>query len=216
MDSIVNIHPWNDICSIIWIISALGVFDLGHRHFWVVTLNLGEGSFFQKIIQAKRPVEFDRKLQPLTDRGAMSFAFPSIESHMAVVIMGHFFYHLPTVYLLLWVPFTLAVVAMVGVSRFSLTTFQMTTFLMFILFLKRLLSAVDFHRLYTKSRFPHQIVGSWVTGIVGLMYAVHFIDSNKIHLMDKISHAQYVGFALLCIMTNFAITIESNDSRYVP
>lgn len=117
MDSVVSVHPWNDICSVIWLISAIGVFEIGHRHFWVVAINLGVATFMQKMIQAKRPVEYNRKLQPKTDRGAMSFAFPSIESHMAVVIMGHFYHHLPRVYIFLWIPLSVILIAIIGISR---------------------------------------------------------------------------------------------------
>jgi membrane-associated phospholipid phosphatase len=39
--------------------------------------------------------------------------------------------------------------------------------------------AVGFSRVYSRSRFPHQIVGSWFLGVVGLiagMFLYHKID----------------------------------------
>jgi hypothetical protein len=63
--------------------------------------------------------------------------FPSLESHMSVVILGHFcmFYNFILVF-----PFAVAVTFVIGVSR-----------------------------VYSRSRFPHQIVGSWLTGLLGLV-----------------------------------------------
>lgn len=40
----------------------------------------------RKLLEAKRPLEFDRRFKPLTDTNAESFGFPSLESYMAVVI----------------------------------------------------------------------------------------------------------------------------------
>ncbi len=40
----------------------------------------------RKILEAKRPLEYDRKLIPRTDTNPESFGFPSLESYMSVVI----------------------------------------------------------------------------------------------------------------------------------
>ena len=65
------------------------------------------------------------------------FRFPSIESHMSVVILGHFcmFYNFILVF-----PLAAIVTFVIGLSR-----------------------------VYSRSRFPHQIVASWLTGLLGLV-----------------------------------------------
>ena len=104
----------------------------------------------RKVIQAKRPVEYDLRLQPKSDLGADSYGFPSLETYMAVVITGHFVLHFGS---FLMFPFALAVVCVIGVSR-----------------------------LYTKSRFPHQIFGSAILGIIGLLIGIQWCDMSNIHL----------------------------------
>lgn len=183
MCNIVNRHPWNDICSVIWVISFVGWLEIGRLHFWVVIINLGIASLLKKIIQAKRPVEYDLSLQPITDRGALSFAFPSLESYMSVVILGHIAAHLPNYGLLLWIPFSIGLTFIIGVSR-----------------------------LYARSRFPHQILGSWFLGIIGLVGVMHLCERHQVHKWEKFVHSSWVGFAITCLVTNFAITMESNDS----
>jgi membrane-associated phospholipid phosphatase len=45
-------------------------------------------SVLRRVLEAKRPVEFDSRLQPLADVHADSYGFPSIESHMSVCVFG--------------------------------------------------------------------------------------------------------------------------------
>lgn len=189
MCNIVNRHPWNDICSVIWLISFVGLLEIGRLHFWVVIINLGIAALLRKLIQAKRPVEYDLSLQPMTDRGALSFAFPSLESYMSVVILGHIAVHLPNYGLLLWIPFSLGLTFIIGVSR-----------------------------LYARSRFPHQIVGSWFLGVIGLVGVMHLCERHQVHMWERLVHGSWVGFAIVCVVTNFAINMESNDSilAYTP
>ena len=189
MCNIVNKHPWNDICSVIWVISFLGWLEIGRTHFWVVIINLGIAALLRKFIQAKRPVEYDLSFQPMTDRGALSYAFPSLESYMSVVILGHIGAHLSNVALLVWTPFSIGLTFVIGASR-----------------------------LYAKSRFPHQIIGSWVLGVVGLVAVMHLCERHQVHLWERFVHSSWVGFAITCLLTNFAIAMESNDSilAYTP
>ncbi len=35
------------------------------------------------------------------------------------------------------------------------------------------IALVGFSRVYTRSRFPHQVVGSWLLGVVGLLASMH-------------------------------------------
>lgn len=101
-------------------------------------------------MQAKRPVEYDRRLKPMTDLMAESYGFPSLESHMSVVIMGHYFMSYNTL-LLLPVAFIIML-------------------------------AVGFSRLYSRARFPHQIVGSWITGFCGLLLSKHCCEKMSFHM----------------------------------
>lgn len=153
MSSIVSKHPWNDVCAIIWIIAVLGIVEIGNHYFWVVCINLFAAFILRKVIQAKRPVEYDIRLQPISDVGAYSYGFPSLESYMSIIIMGRFFYYFDLVFFILWIPLSIAVVGVVGVSR-----------------------------LYAKSRFPHQIWGSWLLGLVGLPLSIAFLEKTNIHL----------------------------------
>ena len=75
--------------------------------------------------------------------------FPSVESYMAVVIMGHLFLSLKSVLLL---PLGIVVVFIVGFSR-----------------------------IYSRSRFPHQIMASWFLGFVGLVSSRHCCEKMSFH-----------------------------------
>jgi membrane-associated phospholipid phosphatase len=114
MTSLVSKHPWYDICSLIWFIAAIGCIEIGWKHFWLVSANLFVSFVLRKIIQAKRPVEYDLRLQPMSDLGADSYGFPSLETYMAVVITGHIVLHFKSILLL---PFALSVIFIIGVSR---------------------------------------------------------------------------------------------------
>lgn len=40
---------------------------------------------------------------------------------------------------------------------------------------------IGFSRVYSRSRFPHQIVGSWLAGLVGLMVSMHCCEKMSFH-----------------------------------
>ena len=75
--------------------------------------------------------------------------FPSLESYMAAVIMGHLIIKFKSI---LFFPIALGIIFLVGISR-----------------------------LYTKSRFPHQIFGSWICGFIGLFVCIHFCEFLAFH-----------------------------------
>lgn len=85
MRRLINKHPWRDVCASIWVCALLGIIEVGANHIWVVSSNLSFAFVLQKVVAARRPVEFDRNMQPLTNLNAESFGFPSIESYMSVV-----------------------------------------------------------------------------------------------------------------------------------
>lgn len=185
MASIVSKHPWQDICMIIWLFAALGVYDIGARHFWIIATNLSFAFIARKVIRAKRPVEYDVRLQAMTDLNEDSFGFPSLESHMAVVIMLHFTMN---------------------------TSWFMLPLALLIIFI------VGFSRVYSRSRFPHQIVGSWLLGLVGLYLGSHCCERMKFHTMSHHEHITCITIAVVFLLINFGLAIESNQSRlfYVP
>ena len=149
MTKIISKNPLKDICILVWIFFAIGILEIGSYHFWVASTNLVAAFVANRLIEAKRPVEYDIRLQQLTDRNAESYGFPSLESHMSVVIMGHLFLSFKSLLLL---PLGLAVVFIVGFSR-----------------------------IYSRSRFPHQIVGSWLSGFVGLQFSMHCCNRMSFH-----------------------------------
>eukprot|EP01031_Cornospumella_fuschlensis_P039606 gene39606-48217_t len=135
----------------------------------------------RRVLESKRPVEFDPDLQPTTDLNAESYAFPSLESYMSVVIIGHMF--VTTKHLII-LPLGGAVIFLVGFSR-----------------------------VYSKSRFPHQIVGSWILGVFGLIGGFAFCSIVKIDKMTKFQHQTFVSLAVAGLLCHLAISMENNDSR---
>eukprot|EP01031_Cornospumella_fuschlensis_P047961 gene47961-58749_t len=135
----------------------------------------------RRVLESKRPVEFDPDLQPTTDLNAESYAFPSLESYMSVVIIGHMF--VTTKYLII-LPLGGVVIFLVGFSR-----------------------------VYSKSRFPHQIVGSWILGVFGLIGGFAFCSIVKINKMTKFQHQTFVSLAVAGLLCHLAISMENNDSR---
>lgn len=188
MSRMVSKQPWNDIGLLVWVISLVGCFELGVRHFWVVTTNLGGAFLLNRIIQAKRPVEYDVRLQPTTDLHPHSYGFPSLESHMAVVVIGHIF---------------------------KCTSHWLVLFLGIPLVL-----LVGFSRIYSRARFPHQIIASYLSGIVGLLIGIHYCEvlGGGFHNLSHHVHGVYVALAVSIFLVNLALNMENNESRvlFVP
>jgi hypothetical protein len=40
---------------------------------------------------------------------------------------------------------------------------------------------VGFSRVYSRSRFPHQVVGSWLCGLAGLAIGMHCCEQMNFH-----------------------------------
>jgi len=183
MAKIISKQPWNDVGLLIWLVSLVGCFEFGVKHFWVVVTNLGSAYLLNRLIGAKRPVEYDVRLQPTTDLHPESYGFPSVESHMAVVVIGHLFRAT-----LSWVVLALGV---------------------------PLVLIVGFSRVYSRARFPHQIVASYVSGLVGLVVGIHYSEvlGGGFHNMSHHIHGVYVGLAVALFLGNLALNMENNDSR---
>jgi hypothetical protein len=184
--NIVSKHPWQDICCLIWGLFAVGCYELGIRHFYVVMANLFSCYVLRKLIAAKRPVEYDIRLQPTTDMAAESYGLPSIESYMTVVIMGHLWYHFKSIWLFL-----------LSVGLYLI---------------------IAFSRVYAKSRFVYQVAISGVLGLVGLQLGIVHAEKTQLHLFPPQAIWTIAGIFIVALVANFAMTMESNDSRllYVP
>ena len=186
MSKIISKNPWQDVVLVVWFFFVIGMLEIGFIHFWVASTNLLFALMARNLIQAKRPLEIDRKFQPRTDPNAESYGFPSVESHMAVVVMFHLTWYFGSILFLI---LALMVILVVGVSR-----------------------------LYARSRFPHQIVGSWMTGFIGLIASTHCCRSMDLHIMDKSHHYACLVTVGLLFTGFMALAIENNDSRiiYIP
>jgi hypothetical protein len=114
MVRIISKNPLQDICAVVWLVAILGFIEMGWKHFWVVSSNLFFSWVLRKVIQAKRPVEYDRGLQPSTDKHSESYGFPSLESYMAIVVFGHFCIHFSSVIIFI---ISAPIVALIGFSR---------------------------------------------------------------------------------------------------
>jgi hypothetical protein len=77
---------------------------------------------------------------------------------------------------------------------------------------------VGFSRIYARSRFPHQIVGSAITGTVGLQLAYIYCTKMDFEHMPSHNHGVYVALGVAAVVCYFSMAIESNDSRlmYIP
>lgn len=60
----------------------------GFHFFWACSINLVTAGFLRLIISAPRPFMYDQRLRPLADRYETSHGLPSLETHMATVVMG--------------------------------------------------------------------------------------------------------------------------------
>ena len=180
---LVSKQPWNDIGLLMWIVSLVGCFEIGVKHFWVVLVNLGGSYLLNRLVQAKRPVEYDARLQPTTDLHPESYGFPSVESHMAIVIIGHVFKS--TMHWLVLVIGT-PLIALVGFTRvYSRARFP--------------------HQI--AASYLSGILGL----IVGIHYCE--VLRGGFQNMPKHTHGVYVGIVIVIFLANLALNMENNDSR---
>ena len=104
MSKIISKNPLQDVVLVVWFFSAIGMLEMGFIHFWVASTNLLFALIARNVIQAKRPLEVDKKFQPRTDPNAESYGFPSVESHMAVVVMFHLAWYFGSILFLFSAP----------------------------------------------------------------------------------------------------------------
>lgn len=73
---------------------------------------------------------------------------------------------------------------------------------------------VGFSRIYSRARFPHQIVGSWIAGFMGLQIVGNLVKNHmKIEKMVRLHQWWLVGMVCMIGLIHLALCIENNDSR---
>ena len=118
VDELISPNAYNDINIVTWLIFfvVMGLNAYTNRWYaflWCSSLNLLASALLRVLFQARRPFEIDRRLRPLTNKTRQSYGFPSIESHMAVVVNGYvaarfaeWWVSIPLFFLTLFVGFT--------------------------------------------------------------------------------------------------------------
>ena len=189
MDRVISDSPIGDVSLITWAALFGGTAELGLSFLWAAAANLFAAFTVRCLVQAKRPVEYDQRLQPRTDRAAGSFGFPSLESYMAVVIFGYILHRTTAITLKLCLaPLFLAVTAVVGVSR-----------------------------VYSCSRFAHQILASWLLGFLGLAITVEAENCLCRILPRGLLPRHHAVLGMLCgipVLAYLALAMESGDTRF--
>lgn len=130
------------------------------------------------------------------------FSFPSIETHMTVVIFGHLYLsyltHHPNLKHKRFAffdtsPFTSSLSTSTSASKltgnesivegslfaFLFSSYSIATFLLFTTIAMSFL--VGFSRVHSASRFPHQIMGSYLTGFIGLLVGRQCCEHMAFH-----------------------------------
>ena len=196
MARIVSKYPWQDVVIVVWFFAAVGVVEIGWLHVWVTSTNLLVALAARNFLEAKRPLEVDRRFQPLTDTNAESYGFPSLESYMAVVVMGHLTMHLQSVAFGLM---AVVVAFVVGVSRlYSRARFPHQVFGSWLLGVPGLF--VSTHcctsmGLHTMKDFEHHncaiLVGSFFVFYMAM--AIESNDCRLLHIPKKEFLAVIVG-----------------------
>ena len=74
---------------------------------------------------------------------------------------------------------------------------------------------IGLSRIYSRSRFPSQVVCSWATGIIGLILVE--MVYIKMNVKGLCTHHQilYISLCMVVFLINFTMSIESNDSQLV-
>jgi len=110
---VISRHPVRDISAVTWLVAGAGAVLVGFRFAVSCALNLGTCLFLRCVIGARRPVDYDAALKQLADRGPDPCGFPSVETHVAVVVYWSFFASLAPS---LW-PLAVTMIALVAMSR---------------------------------------------------------------------------------------------------
>ena len=196
---VISQRPFRDISTITWAVGALGVHFLGFRYGLICLLNLGACLFLRSIVKAKRPIDYDPALKQLADRGRENYGFPSVETHLAVVVYGGLFLSLNSIFLFAGFAVACVMISIVAVSR-----------------------------VVAGSRFVHQVVGSLVTGAIGLAYGKRTLRSlpdwkkseeltkNKVHfILLTVVGVTFIAYLAYCAEANTSHFLSVPNSEFV-
>jgi hypothetical protein len=179
VDNLVSHLPLRDISLLTWFVFIIKAFELGFSFVWTCVFNMVAAYFLRESLQAPGPAQFDRDAAHYQLADFKSWAFPSLESFMCVILGGS--------------------IALDTESSFVHGVVVMYTLL------------VGFTRVYACSRFLHQIVGSWLLGLVGLVFA----DQCKMQMRGNMFHEFHYYMTLAVVLVGGAgimLRIENNDS----
>ncbi|KAF0685756.1 Aste57867_22364 [Aphanomyces stellatus] len=112
--SVVSRYRTQDISLLLWLIFFFLVPDLGFPYVWTCVGNLLVALVLQYAIDAKRPIDYDPDLHVYMCTDPDTRGFPSVDSHMAIVVVAPAFF-LDSVSLLT----CLMLLACVGLIAFS-------------------------------------------------------------------------------------------------
>ncbi|GMH91060.1 hypothetical protein TrVE_jg5027 [Triparma verrucosa] len=187
VDKVVSPSPLNDINLLTWVtffvVMALNAYtDRWYTFLWCTSLNIAVTMIARVLIQARRPFEIDKRLRPVTNKTRQSYGFPSVESHMAVVVNGF-------------------VAARFAEWWVSIPLFCLTLF-------------VGFTRVYSCARFVHQIVLSYVTGLIGLTVFLQFEESARRFSLKWQLHWVYLVLCIFVLIALMGLAIEDNSSSF--
>jgi hypothetical protein len=179
-------NPYKDISLITWTATIFGWYEFGIKMVWLTILNFFFICFLRSMIQAPRPFEYDINLKPRSDRSQTSYGCPSIESYMSVITFGYISYRIGH-----------------GNILYHFITFFISFF-------------IGLTRIYSGSRFVHQICISWLLGCI-LLYI--YINKFQKYIPDwgedvkrkKMRIALMIpwGFAFLAYI---CLLLEDNSS----
>lgn len=187
---IVSNAPTRDISVLTWAAFVYGIQIAGFRFAAACILNMGCVLLLRTVIRAKRPIEYDAGLRQFADRGRGNYGFPSVETHMAVVVYGQLVTSMKELGTVFLMPLAVTMCLIVGMSR-----------------------------LVAASRFPHQIALSYATGALGLVYARQAVNSlppwrkSWHNLASNRPHFIFVLVATLIAAAFLAHAAENNSSH---
>jgi len=118
VDKVISSSPLQDINLITWFTFAVVVGLNAYTPRWYpflycCSINVAVVSLMRLALGARRPFEIDRTLKSKTNRSRQNYGFPSVESHMAVVVNGYiamkfaeWWLSIPLFFLTLFIGFT--------------------------------------------------------------------------------------------------------------
>ncbi|CAM9337523.1 unnamed protein product [Ascophyllum nodosum] len=183
---VVSRQPLRDISVVTWFAFSMGCHQFGFHFFWACCANLLLAGFIRLLVGAPRPFMFDSRLRPLTDRYETSHGFPSLETHMATVVVGW------------WVESIDARGGMQSIARLLAVIY---------------ICFVGFTRVYACSRFVHQVLLSVITGAVGLFFGWRLsVHLNSFDLLFR-HHVRGTIVVLIIALGFVSYHVENNTSE---